>query len=117
MGELGSQSGFSEVNTRLVCSFTSDIPFVPIVEIYEVVPWMERGNQLFSVGKKIEQVSIVGFGYRNFGHLSTSSTLKRIIIGGRRLCSISLMYRKLLMIGIVELPVIRQPYATISPCT
>ena len=26
MDEIGSQSGFSEVNTRLVCSFTSDIP-------------------------------------------------------------------------------------------
>ena len=54
MGELGFQSGFSEVNTSLMCSLTSDIPFVLIVEIYEVVPWRARGNQLFSVGKKIE---------------------------------------------------------------
>ena len=54
MGELGSQSGFSEVNTRLMCSLTSEIPFVPLVEIYEVVPWRERINKLFSVGKKIE---------------------------------------------------------------
>ena len=54
MDEQGSQSGFSEVNTRLVCSFTSDIPFGLLVEIYEVVPWRERGNQVFSVGNKIE---------------------------------------------------------------
>ena len=53
MNELGYQSGFSEVNTRLVCSFTSDIPFGLLVEIYEVVPWRARGNRVFLVGKKI----------------------------------------------------------------
>ena len=53
MGELGPQSGFYEVNTRLMCSFTSDIPFSILVEIYEVVLWRARGNQVFSVGKKI----------------------------------------------------------------
>ena len=59
MGEIGSQSGFSEGKTRLTCSLTSDIPFGLLVEIYEVVPWIERGNQLFSVGGKIKQVSIL----------------------------------------------------------
>ena len=54
MDDLGSQSGFYEVNTRLVCSFTSDIPFVILVEMYEVLPWRARGNQVFSMGKKIE---------------------------------------------------------------
>ena len=54
MGELGSQSGFSKVNTRLVCALTSDIPFGLLVEIYEVIPWRARGNQVFSVGKNIE---------------------------------------------------------------
>ena len=54
MDKLGSQSGVSEVNTRLVYSFTSDIPFGLLVEIYEVVPWRARVNQVFSVGKKIE---------------------------------------------------------------
>ena len=53
MGEPGYQSGFSEVKTRLMCSLTSDIPFGLLVEIYEVVPWRARVNQLFSVGKKI----------------------------------------------------------------
>ena len=53
MDDLGSQSGFSEINTRLVCSFTSDIPVGLLVEIYEVAPWRERGNRLFSVGKNI----------------------------------------------------------------
>ena len=47
MGELGPQSGFSEVNTMLMCSLTSDIPFGLIVKIYDVVPWRERGNQVF----------------------------------------------------------------------
>ena len=54
MGDIVYQSGFSEVNTRLVCSLNSDIPFGLLVEIYEVVLWMERGNRFFSVGKKIE---------------------------------------------------------------
>ena len=54
MDELGHQSGLFEVNTRVVCSFTSDIPFDLLVEIYEVVPWRARGNRVFSVGKKIE---------------------------------------------------------------
>ena len=54
MGDLGYQSGFSEVHNRLMCSLTSDIPFGLLVEIYEVVPWRVRGNQVFSVGKKIE---------------------------------------------------------------
>ena len=54
MGELGSQSGFFEVKTRLMCSLTSDILFSLLVEIYEVVPWRARGNRVFSVGKKIE---------------------------------------------------------------
>ena len=54
MGELESQSGFSEVKTMLIFSLTSDIPFGILVEIYEVVPWRARGNQLFSVGKNIE---------------------------------------------------------------
>ena len=53
MDDLGYRSGFSEVNTSLVCLFTSDIPFGLPVEIYEVIPWRERGNQVFSVGKKI----------------------------------------------------------------
>ena len=53
MGKLGSQSGFFEVNTRLICSLTSDIPFGLLVEIYEVVMWSSIGNRLFSVGKKI----------------------------------------------------------------
>ena len=57
-------------------------------------------------------LSYVGFGHWNFGHSSTSSPLRRIIIGGRRLCSISLMYSALLMISIVELPVMGQSYAT-----
>ena len=48
----------------------------------------------------------------NFGHSSTSSPLRSIIIGGRRLCSISLMYIALLMISIVELPVMGQSYET-----
>ena len=54
MGELGYQSGFFEVKTSLMCSLTSDIPLGIIVEIYEVLPWRERGNQVFLVGKKIE---------------------------------------------------------------
>ena len=54
MGELGSQTGLSEVNNRLVCSLTSEITFGLLVEIYEVVPWRARCNQLFSVGKNIE---------------------------------------------------------------
>ena len=54
MGELRSQLGFSEVNTRLMCSLTFDIPFGLLVEIYEVVPWRARGDQVFSVVKKIE---------------------------------------------------------------
>ena len=53
MGELGSQSGFSEVNINLMCSLTSDIPFGLLVEIYEVLLWRARVNRLFSVGKKI----------------------------------------------------------------
>ena len=53
MDELGSQSGFSEVNNRLVCSFTSDITFGLFFEIYGVVPWRARGKGVFSVGKKI----------------------------------------------------------------
>ena len=108
MGDIVYQSGFSEVNTRLVCSLNSDIPFGLLVEIYEVVPWRERGVRVFSVGKKIECVYIVGFGHRNFGHPSTSSPLRHIIICGRRLCSISLMYSVLWMIRIVKLPVMVQ---------
>ena len=54
MGEIGYKSGFSEVKTRLMCSLTSEIPFGVLVEIYEVVLWRARGNQVFSVGKKIE---------------------------------------------------------------
>ena len=54
MDELGSQLGFYEANNRLVCSFTSDIPFGLLVEKYEVVPWRAIVNQVFSVGKKIE---------------------------------------------------------------
>ena len=54
MGVLGSQSGFSEVKVRLICSLTSNIPFGLLVEMYEVLPWRARGNQLFPVGKKIE---------------------------------------------------------------
>ena len=54
MGELVSQSGLSEVKTSFMCSLTSDIPFGLLVEIYEVVPWRSRDNQVFSVGKKIE---------------------------------------------------------------
>ena len=54
MGELGFQSGFSEVKTRLMCSFISEITFCILFEIYEVVPWRARGNQVFTVGKKIE---------------------------------------------------------------
>ena len=57
-------------------------------------------------------MSIVGFGHRNFGDLSTSSPLRRIIIGGRRLCYISLMYTVLSMVRIVELPVMVQSYVT-----
>ena len=53
MGEIGYQSGFSEVNTRLFCSFTSDITFGLLVEIYEVLLWRARDNRVFSVGKKI----------------------------------------------------------------
>ena len=53
MGELGSQSAFSGVNTGLMFSLTSYIPFVIIVEIYKVLPWRARGNQLFSVRKNI----------------------------------------------------------------
>ena len=53
MDELGSQSGFSEVNTSLVCSFTSDIHFSLLIEIYEVVRWRARVNRVFSAGKKI----------------------------------------------------------------
>ena len=59
MGEIGYQSGFYEVKTRFMCSLTSDIPFGLLVEIYEVVTWISRGNQLFSVGRKIKRVSIV----------------------------------------------------------
>ena len=44
MGELGYQSGFSEVRKRFMCSLTSEIPFGLIVEIYKVVSWMARGN-------------------------------------------------------------------------
>ena len=112
MGELGYQSGFSEDNTRLMCSLTSDNPFVLLVQIYEVVPWRARGNRVFSVGKKIELVYIVGFGHMNFGHSSTSIPLRRIIIVGRRLCSISLMYSALLIMSIVEFPVMGKSYAT-----
>ena len=54
MGDLGYQSGLYEVNTRLVCSLTSDIPFGLLVEIYKVLLWRARGNRVFSVGKKIE---------------------------------------------------------------
>ena len=54
MGEIGSQSGFYEVKTGLICSLTSDIPFGILVKIYEVVPWIERGNRVFSVRKKVE---------------------------------------------------------------
>ena len=54
MRELVSESGFSEVNIRLMCSLTYDIPFGLLVEIYEVVLWRARENQVFSVGKKIE---------------------------------------------------------------
>ena len=54
MNELGYPAGFSEANTRLVCSLNSDIQFGLLVEIYEVVPWRARGNQVFSMGKKIE---------------------------------------------------------------
>ena len=110
MGELGPQSGFYEVNTRLMCLLTSDITFGLLVETYEVVPWRARVNHVFSVGKKIELVSIVGFVHSNFGHSSTSSPLRRIIIGGRILCYISLMYSELLIIRIVELPVMGQSY-------
>ena len=53
MGEIGYQSGFSEVKTRLMCSLTYDIPCGLLVEIYEVVPWRARGNRVFSMGKKI----------------------------------------------------------------
>ena len=48
----------------------------------------------------------------NFGHSSNSSPLRRIIIGGRRLCFISLMYSALLMISIVYLPVMGKSYVT-----
>ena len=105
MGKLGSQSGLSEVKIRLMCSFTSDITFGLLVKIYEVVPWRARGNLVFSVWKKIELFYIVGFVHRNFGHSSTSIPLRSILIGDRRLRSISLMYSSLLMIRIVELPV------------
>ena len=54
MGGLGYQSGFYKVKTRLMCSLTSAIPFGLLVEISEVVLWRPRGNQVFSVGKKIE---------------------------------------------------------------
>ena len=54
MGELGYQSGFSEVNTRLVCSFTSVIPFGLLVEMYEVLLWRAIGNKVLLVGKNIE---------------------------------------------------------------
>ena len=53
MGELGSQTGLSEVKTRLMRSLPFDITFGLLAEIYEVVPWRAIGNQLFSVGKKI----------------------------------------------------------------
>ena len=53
MGELVSQSGFSEVKTGSLCSLTSDVTFGLLVEIYEVVLWRARGSRLFSVGKKI----------------------------------------------------------------
>ena len=53
-------------------------------------------------------------GHMNFGHSSTSIPLRRIIIGGRRLCSIYLMYSAFLMIEIVKLPVMRESYATAS---
>ena len=112
MGEIGSQAGFSEVKTRLMCSLTSDILFSLLVEINEVVLFMARDNRVFSVGKKIERVSSVGFRHRSFGNSSTISPLRRIIIGGRRLCSISLMYSASLMIGIVEFPVMGQSHAT-----
>ena len=54
MGEIGYQSGLSEVDTRFIRSLTSEIPFGILVEIYEFLPWRERGNRVFSVGKKIE---------------------------------------------------------------
>ena len=54
MGDLGSQSGFSEVNTRFMCSLTSYILFGILVEIYEVVLLMARGNRVISVEKNIE---------------------------------------------------------------
>ena len=53
MGELGYQSGFYEVKTKLMCSLTSEILFGLIFEIYEVVRLKARVNRLFSVGKKI----------------------------------------------------------------
>ena len=59
MGELGPQSGFSEVKTRLMCSLTSETPLGLLVEIYEVVPWRARVNRVFSVANKIARVSIV----------------------------------------------------------
>ena len=62
--------------------------------------------------KKIEWFSIVGFGQRNFGNSSTSSPLRCIIISGKRLCSISLMYNVLFMISIVEFIVIGKSYRT-----
>ena len=95
-----------------MCSLTSDITFGIIVEIYEVVLWRAICNRLFSVGKKIECVSIVGFGHRKFGISSTSSTLRYIIIGVRILCSISLIFSALLMIRISEFIVMGQSYAT-----
>ena len=54
MGELRFQSGFSEVKNKLMYSLTSDVPFALLVEIYEVVPWRERVNRVFSVRMKIE---------------------------------------------------------------
>ena len=54
----------------------------------------------------------MGLGHKNLGHSSTKTPFNLIIIGGMRLCSISAMYKALLMIKIVVAPVIGQSYAT-----
>ena len=54
MVELGSQSGFYEVKTGLMCSSTSNIPFGILVEIYEFLPCREEVIDYFQWGKKVE---------------------------------------------------------------
>ena len=71
---------------------------------------------MFSIGKKMDWLSMVGLMHRNFGYSSTITLLCRIIIGGSRLCSISLIYRELLINRIDTVAVIRQSYATVA-CT